>query len=631
MSWPCDTKSGGRVGWVVLRVTVFFSAAVVAGALPALATTIHVPGQQPTIQAGIDAASAGDTVLVACATYTGPLQVDPYDPDMDLTYLVMKSGVCLRGATGEAGCVIIDAQQQGRVLSCLDLSSATRIEGITFTGGAVDYGGGAMLWRDCYVTFSECAFTNNSATDFGGGVECQLGSDATFENCSFSGNSSVNGGGGMICTSSSATLSNCTFTGNAGGIWGGGLYWWTPTVGARLGGGQTAATRHGTAPDRGLDTIVDENGGSDGRGVRAPADGGGVVSRRPALGAGTNRFVGAMGHGAAQPSQRWVNGSRTWREGTRLALNLTDCAFLNNTSEAGAGFLCVGSSAAALAGCSFTENDADYGGGVYCMGTSPALVECIFTSNTAVNAGGGLGCQDNGVPMLTGCTFSENVAGFGGGVRLHTSSVTVTGCTVSSNTAANSGGGMQVYQGSVDMAASEFQGNTASSGWGGGVYMSAASTGEITGCTFDGNQCSGRGGGLYTGGGSLLVGACEFTENWGGFGGGGVACEGAGATLDGCTFTQNSSQYGGAVDCDDECSAALVDCVFESNSAEDLGGAVRCNHYSHVTVERCRFISNGESGGVTCRRCLLVRRLRRPVRELHVLHERVRSRWRRVL
>ena len=50
------------------------SAALCACALSlqAAATTIHVPADEPTIQAGIDAASVGDTVLVAPGTYVGP-------------------------------------------------------------------------------------------------------------------------------------------------------------------------------------------------------------------------------------------------------------------------------------------------------------------------------------------------------------------------------------------------------------------------------------------------------------------------------------------------------------------------------------------------------------------------------
>ena len=87
------------------RRTSLVIAALVAACIPATATTINVPDEQPTTQAGIDAASAGDTVLVACGTY--------YEHDIE-----MKSGVCLTSETGLADCVTIDAQQQGRVFYC---------------------------------------------------------------------------------------------------------------------------------------------------------------------------------------------------------------------------------------------------------------------------------------------------------------------------------------------------------------------------------------------------------------------------------------------------------------------------------------------------------------------------------
>ncbi len=99
-------------------------------AYQAAATTIHVPGEQPTIEAGIVAASAGDTVLVACGTY--------YEYDIR----AMKSGVCLTSETGLAECVTIDAQQQDGVFYCSGVDSLASIVGFTITGGSNNNGGG---------------------------------------------------------------------------------------------------------------------------------------------------------------------------------------------------------------------------------------------------------------------------------------------------------------------------------------------------------------------------------------------------------------------------------------------------------------------------------------------------------
>lgn len=48
---------------------LLFLSALLLCSLPAIGKTIHVPAQQPTIQAGINAASNGDTVLVSAGTY----------------------------------------------------------------------------------------------------------------------------------------------------------------------------------------------------------------------------------------------------------------------------------------------------------------------------------------------------------------------------------------------------------------------------------------------------------------------------------------------------------------------------------------------------------------------------------
>ena len=169
----------------------------------ATATTIHVPSDQMTIQNGISAASVGDTVLVACGTY--------YEHD-----ITMKSGITLRSESGNAECVIIDAEGSGRVLECAGISDQTRVEGLTLTGGS-ESEGGAVWCLYSSPTFSNVVLENNIGS-YGAGMFCGTSSSPTIEHCIFRHNSSVmDTCGGMVCEGgSNPILTDVMFEGNSG-------------------------------------------------------------------------------------------------------------------------------------------------------------------------------------------------------------------------------------------------------------------------------------------------------------------------------------------------------------------------------------------------------------------------------
>ncbi len=103
---------------------VFIFAAAILIAASSFGATIHVPSQQPTIQAGINAASNGDTVLVSPGTYNGRF-------DFNGKAIVLKSSdgppaTTLQGATNDG--IVVFAHGETR---------ASIIEGFTFRGGTI--------------------------------------------------------------------------------------------------------------------------------------------------------------------------------------------------------------------------------------------------------------------------------------------------------------------------------------------------------------------------------------------------------------------------------------------------------------------------------------------------------------
>ncbi len=177
-------------------------------------TTVRVPSEQPTIQAGIDATSrSGDTVLVAPGTYTGPGNrgLDFHGRD-----------IIVRSETGPLQ-TVIDCEHADRAFRLHSgETSASAVQGLTIRNGAENGGAGAWC-MGASTTFADCIFEGNEAASFGGAVYCNsYGTPSpTFTHCTFAGNSAGDWGGAVFCDLSEPLFESCTFVGNAAGVGGG--------------------------------------------------------------------------------------------------------------------------------------------------------------------------------------------------------------------------------------------------------------------------------------------------------------------------------------------------------------------------------------------------------------------------
>ncbi len=172
------------------------------GSAAVQAATIHVPADQPSIAAGLAAAGAGDTVLVACGVYA----------EWDLG---LPSGVTLRGETGIGDCVTIDAGGNSRALLLVDTGAGTRIEGLVITGGSFTSGPAIYFWNAA-AEVNDCRIVGNVGGGYGGAIYFrESGADVVLNGCWFEGNVAGEDGGAIYgYGGSSLVVNGCTFVDN---------------------------------------------------------------------------------------------------------------------------------------------------------------------------------------------------------------------------------------------------------------------------------------------------------------------------------------------------------------------------------------------------------------------------------
>jgi predicted outer membrane repeat protein len=198
-------------------------------ASPILARTWYITadgtGDLPTIQAGIDTAAAGDTVLVAAGRYTWSNQGTGTEYGLILFFRNVTGFVVRSEAGPEA--TTLDAQRQGRVIYFMGENDIT-LEGFTITGGEAPefgyYSGGGICLHVSYPLIKNCIISENSA-QYGGGMWIGGVSAPTLEYCTFEGNEADHGGGVFIInTSTVPSFNRCVFDGNTAQHDGGGIF-----------------------------------------------------------------------------------------------------------------------------------------------------------------------------------------------------------------------------------------------------------------------------------------------------------------------------------------------------------------------------------------------------------------------
>ncbi len=343
--------------------------------VPLEAAVLNVPGVFPTIQAGVAAAGAGDTVLLAPGVYAGA-------GNRNVDFL--GKAITVRSSAGPL-LTIVNCGGLGRGFICQSgETAASLLAGLTIRNGDAgsDKGGGIYIINASSPRIVDCVIEDCQAVDDGGGAYCSPDSLPEFSLCTFQRNKGQNGAGAF----GPAKFRNCLFTKNDNqfDIGGGGLYGPSDVSNCRF---------------------IDNTGNDDGGAIRANRP----VSIRNCLFVG-NRATGGVGGAIA--------------DGVNSA-EVIDCVIRGSWAQRGGGAIW---GARRVERCTIVDNTAqENGAGGVATGTTTDIINCVIARNTAdEDNGGGILIRNGSTATVINCTVTDNEAtlGLGGGIYCEGGAVT---------------------------------------------------------------------------------------------------------------------------------------------------------------------------------------------------------------
>ncbi|HOW96802.1 MAG TPA: PKD domain-containing protein [Kiritimatiellia bacterium] len=325
------------------------------------------PGAANSIQAAIDEASDGDTVLVSNGMYVaGGRTLPGVSP---VNRVIVTQSITVASVNGPSAAAIVGQGPLGTsAVRCLYLNHpGALVSGFTLTNGHTatmfgTAGGGAYIESG---VLSNCIVASSHANDYGGGVHGGMLYD-----CWLKGNTAGKWGGGAIYS----VLSNCTIEANTA-AWGGGARSCT-LYNCRVIG--NLATNSGGGAIGG--TIYD----SELRGNTAISYGGGVYGAtifRSQIANNSALAGGGVGEDCEVHASVLSSNIAQYGGGAGAA-RLYSCRLEHNVATGTGG----GASGGSLFSCAVYNNQAQWGGGTQ----SSSNWNCSIVANTASGSGGGV-------------------------------------------------------------------------------------------------------------------------------------------------------------------------------------------------------------------------------------------------